>query len=55
MCIWFEGRFEGRFEGGLKHGLKSPQTNTFFDCIGTTTSNGLKLGLKVSLINMVTP
>ena len=55
MRLWFEGQFEGRCKGGLKHGLKVLQTNNIFVANGTTTLRGLKLGLKISLINVATP
>ena len=51
MRIWFEGWFEGRFEAWFK----GASNQHYFCGIGTTTLSGLKLGLKVSLINVATP
>ena len=54
MCIWFECRFECRFEGSLKHGWKALKTDKMFVALEPRLG-GLKLGLKVSLTNVVIP
>ena len=53
MYIWFEGWFDDWVEGGLKLSLKGFQTKLFFFFIfEATTLSGLRLGLKVGLINL---
>ena len=55
MRIWFEGWSESRFEGGLKLGLNDLAITINVFVVKATTFKGLRLGLKVGLINFITP